>query len=138
MEIRNVSSIRFFDKKDGQEIMISDSPSEVSFNCKETEKNLTHSRKFSNEPITLTLQSTPEDTKKLLDVLDPLRYEDVFIDIPIPKRKHQKRRIQKKWIKRYGFKHKKVKVPDVQWKIHRGKAEIVRKETNDGKNNNST
>lgn len=43
--------------------------------------------------------------------------KSIYIAYYVPRRKHKKRRIQKKWLKRYGVKYVKLRVEKPEFKI---------------------
>ena len=74
-----------------------------------------------------------------IEKLIPARYENVYITVARQIRRHKKKRINKKWLKRYGVAISDVLAPDVLWEIKQGKVKLIKKkESINGKNNNST
>lgn len=73
-----------------------------------------------------------------IEKLIPTRYEDVYITVARQIRRHKKKRINKKWLKRYGVTISDILAPDLLWEIKQGKVKLIKKESINGKNNNST
>jgi hypothetical protein len=89
---------------------------------------------ISSASFSCTIDIDDVDIEKLI----PTRYENVYITVARQIRRHKKKRINKKWLKRYGVAISDVLAPDVLWEIKQGKVKLIKKESINGKNNNST
>jgi hypothetical protein len=112
----------------GEEVMKLDGIQEVEITTKEevtyAERNGSRLYPFYNPTTTMTFTTDePIDTEKFYKVIgyDPSKLPDKY-DIQFQKfvqaRKHKKRRINKKWLKRYGYKV--ITVDAKGWKMHLG------------------
>ena len=89
---------------------------------------------ISSASFSCTIDIDNVDIEKLM----PTRYENVYVTVARQIRRHKKKRINKKWLKRYGVAISDVLAPDVLWEIKQGKVKLIKKESVNGKNNNST
>ena len=100
----------FFQDKNGDNLFTLNNISEVNYSMKSVEEtdilgNVTNIKK---RDFTLSFDTTI-DNKELLKVLGvgtsnvPDAYS-ILLTKPIQRRKHKKKRINKKWLKKYGYK----------------------------------
>lgn len=117
-----------FNKETGEEVMKFDNISEITLDCsngQDYDFNLRREKFFYDDrEVTMSINfNEPVDMNKFYSLLGvdvskmPDSYDVQFLKV-VQVRKHKKRRINKKWVKRYGYKT--IKVISKGWKIHSG------------------
>lgn len=91
---------------------------------------------ISSASFSCTIDDAIDDVD--IEKLIPTRYENVYITVAQQIRRHKKKRINKKWLKRYGVTISDILAPDLLWEIKQGKVKLIKKESINEKNNNST
>ena len=91
---------------------------------------------ISSASFSCTIDDAIDDVD--IEKLIPTRYENVYITVAKQIRRHKKKRINKKWLKRYGVTISDILAPDLLWEIKQGKVKLIKKESINEKNNNST
>lgn len=117
-----------FNKETGEEVMKFDNISEITLDCNDGQDydfNLRQEKFFYDDrEVTMSIDfNEPVDMNKFYSLLGvdvskmPDSYDVKFLKV-VQVRKHKKRRINKKWAKRYGYKT--ITVTSKGWKIHSG------------------
>ncbi len=115
-----------FNKETGEEAMKFDNISELTLDCSDGQDydfNLRREKFFYDDrDVTMSFDfDKPVDMDKFYSLLGvdvskmPDSYDVQFLKV-VQVRKHKKRRINKKWAKRYGYKT--ITVTSKGWKIH--------------------
>ena len=110
-----------FSTLDGKEICRIGNVSPVTIECKQVDiysENLSGHNFVSfrkQESLEVTIEEPTQTIQKFFQSHEPSKSKFAIVTkMPIPKRTHKKRRIAKKWLKRYGYKLINVLLPGIE------------------------
>ena len=106
-EIDRISSFGFIDMGTGEKFELSDASLEIEPFCPNEQPEI---RTFGTREASFTCENAMINEKPLSELFLPKKSDtfDLQYTVMVQARRHRKKRINKKWLKRYGYKPKQI------------------------------
>ena len=132
-EIDRISNFGFIDMETDEKFELSDAFIEIDTLCPNEKPEIrSFGRSFRTREVNFTCENSMINEKLLLELFLPKKLDtfDLQYTTMVQARRHRKKRINKKWLKRYGYKPKQI--ISKGWKIdtyntQTGEVELVKR-----------